>query len=269
LKGLKEADTKEFDLPVPEDYPNEEFAGKTAMFSIDVVAVKKKDLPKLTDDLAASLGEEFKTVDELRARISENLEAQAKDGLRRSLEEKIVDALVEGAKFDMSPMIVDHEAEHVLEDQQRQLAQYNIDFQQYMQGIGKSTEEIVSEAKSSAELRLKRSLVIDALTESEATSVTDEEVAAEIALMQEQPQYANENLDTDEARDAVRRILLRRAAMDSVIEITNNPKAAPKSRTKKATSTDKAATVTANPTAKEPAARARAKTPRRVAKTTE
>ena len=268
LEGMKADDSKEFDIEIPADYPNEEFAGKTANFNVEVAEVKKKELPKLTDALAASLGEDFKTVAELRARISDNLEAQAKDGLRRSLEEKIVDALVEAAEFEVSPMIIEHEAEHVLEDQQRQLAQYNIDFEQYIQGIGKSSEEIVSEAKDSAELRLKRMLVIDTLAEESDSSVSDEEVAAEIAMMQDTPQYANENLDTDEARDAVQRILRRRTAIDQVIEITHKPKAL-KAAAKKSTATKKkpAAKAKANPAAKKkPASSAKAKSPSKAAK---
>ncbi|MDG0867132.1 trigger factor [Candidatus Lucifugimonas marina] len=268
LKGMKEGGSKEFDIEIPADYPNEEFAGKTANFNVEVAEVKKKELPKLTDALAASLGEDFKTVAELRTRISDNLEAQAKDGLRRSLEEKIVDALVEGAEFEVSPMMIEHEAEHVLEDQQRQLAQYNIDFQQYMQGIGKTTEDIVAEAKDSAELRLKRMLVIDTLAEDTGASVSDEEVAAEIALMQETPQYANENLDTDEARDAVQRILRRRTAIDSVIDVTHKPKAA-KAKAKKSTTAKKkpAAKAKAKPAAKKkPASSAKAKSSSKDAK---
>ncbi|MEE8045820.1 MAG: trigger factor [Dehalococcoidia bacterium] len=268
LKGMKEGDSKEFDIEVPADYPNEEFAGKTANFTVSVADVKKKELPKLTNALAASLGEDFKTVAELRTRIQENLEAQAKDGLRRSLEEKIIDALVEGAEFEVSPMIIEHEAEHVLEDQQRQLAQYNIDFQQYIQGMGKSTEEIVAEAQDSAELRLKRMLVIDTLAENGAASVSDEEIAAEIATMLETPQYANENLDTDEARDAVQRILRRRTAIDQVIELTHQPKAA-KASAKKSTASKKkpAAKAKAKPADKnKPATSAKANSPSKAAK---
>lgn len=265
LKGMKEGGSKQFDIEIPADYPNEKFAGKTANFSVEASAVKKKELPKVTDELAASLGEDFKTVAELRARISDNLEAQAKDTLRRSLEEQIVDALVEGAEFEVSPLIIEHEAEHVLEDQKRQLQQYNIDFQQYMQGIGKTTEDIVAEAKDSAELRLKRMLVIDTLAEDTNASVSDEEVAAEIAIMQDTPQYANENLDTDEARDAVQRILSRRAAIDTVIEIAHKPAA------KKSTTTKKkpAAKAKAKPASKKkPASSAKAKTPSKAAKST-
>ena len=270
LKGMKQGGSKQFDIEIPPDYPNEEFAGKTANFSVEASAVKKKELPKVTDAFAASLGEDFKTVSELRARISNNLETQAKDTLRRSLEEQIVDALVEDAEFEISPLIIEHEAEHVLEDQQRQLQQYNIDFQQYMQGIGKTTEDIAAEAKESAELRLKRMLVIDTLAEDTNASVSDEEVAAEVAIMQDTPQYANENLDTDEARDAVQRILSRRAAIDTVIEITHKP-AGSKSSTNKSIATKKkpAAKAKAKPAAKKKtASSAKAKTPSKAAKST-
>ncbi|MDA1278722.1 MAG: trigger factor [Chloroflexi bacterium] len=260
LTDLKEGDTKEFDLPIPEDYPNEEYAGKTATFSVDVITVKKKNLPELNDELAASLGENFKTVAELRTRISENLEAQAKNDLRRSLEQKIVDALVDGAVFEISPMIIDHEAEHVLEDQQQQLARYNIDFRQYIQGMGKTTEEVVSEAKDSAELRLKRSLVIDTLADADNTTITDEQIAEEIALMKEQPQYANEDLDKDETRDAIRRVLRRRAAIDNVIEIANGSSTSNSKVKKTASSADASTPETAT---KKPTARERTKTPRR------
>ena len=178
--------------------------------------------------------------------------------------------MVEGAEFDVSPLIIEHEAEHVLEDQQRQLAQYNIDFQQYMQGIGKSTEEIVAEAKDSAEIRLKRMLVIDTLAEDTSASVSDEEVAAEIVIMQDTPQYANENLDTDEAHDAVQRILSRRAAIDKVIDLTHKL-AVSKPTAKKSTATKKtaAAKVKAKPAAKKkPASAAKVKTPSKAAKST-
>ena len=185
----------------------------------------------MTNAFVASLGDDIKTVAELRGRITDNLEKQATDGLRRSLEEKVIDALVEDAEFEVSPMIIAHEAEHVLEDQQRQLAQYNIDFQQYIDGLGKSNEEIVSEAKDSAELRLKRMLVVDRLVEDGGVTITPEQVAAETEIMQNQPQYEQENLDSDEARDAIQKVLQRRAAIDQVIAITHKQKTA-KSKTK-------------------------------------
>lgn len=246
LKGIREGGSKEFELIVPSDYPSEEFAGKIAKFSVQVSSVKKKETPKLTNAFVVSLGEDLKTVSDLRARIIENLETQAKDRLRRSLEEKIVDALVEGAKFEISPMTIEHEAEHILEDQQRQLAQYNIDFQKYLQGTGKSMDDIVAEARESAELRLKRTLVVDTLVETDEPIVTDEDVAIEVALMQEQPQYADENLDTEEARDTVRRILRRRTTMDQMINLTHKPKTTKLKKraltTRKKTATKRSAT---------------------------
>jgi len=131
-----------------------------------------------------------------------------------------------------------------------------------MQGIGKTSEEIFSEAKDSAELRLKRMLVVDTLADDTDASVSGEEVTAEIALMKQLPQYANENLETDEAKDAVQRILRRRNAIDQVIEVTHKPKTAKKTTGNKATT--KESTVSKS-TAEKPAAK-KASTSKKAAK---
>jgi FKBP-type peptidyl-prolyl cis-trans isomerase (trigger factor) len=66
-------------------------------------------------------------------------------------------------------------------------------------------------------------LVVDRLVEDVGVAITPDEVAAEIEIMQSQPQYEKEDLDTDEARDAIQKILRRRAAIDKVIAITHKP----------------------------------------------
>jgi len=75
-------------------------------------------------------------------------------------------------------------------------------------------------------------------------------VAVEIALMQEQPQYTNENLDSDEARDTVRRILRRRTTVDQMISLTHKPKT---TKLKKRALTTRKKTATARSAAKKSA----------------
>ncbi|MEX0762037.1 MAG: trigger factor [Dehalococcoidia bacterium] len=236
LEGINAGETREFTLTIPEEFANSEFAGKEADFTVTASAIKEKVLPAADDELAKSLGEGFESIDDLRNKVRVNLEASAADSLRRSLEEKVVDALVEGAQFEVSPILIEHEAEHILSDQQNSLAQYNISFEQYMQGVGKSTEDVVNEAKEAAVLRLRRSLVIDEIAKAEGVDVTDDEINAEIERLKSEQSGDTANLETDEAREAVRRILRRRVAVDRAIEIAQQ---APKlSSGKKTTETD-------------------------------
>ena len=112
--------------------------------------------------------------------------------------------------------------------------------------------------------------MIDTLVEDTNASVSDDEVAAEIAIMQDTPQYEKENLDTDEARDAVQRILSRRAAIDKVIELTHKPAGSkPAANKSTATKNKPADKAQAKPAAKKkPASSAKAKTPSKAAKST-
>ena len=218
--GLSSGESKQFSLTVPEGYRQSELVGKEVEFTVAVSSVKGKILPDLDDDLAKNLGEGLDTFADLRIRLRKNLEAAADRVLRESLEEKVVDELVAAAKFEVSPILIEHEAEHILTDQQQALARYNISFDQYLQGSGKSGDEFIVEARESAERRLHRSLVIDELAKAEEVEAAAEEIDAEIERMKSDPQYKEAaDLDSEEARNAVTRMLRRRAALDRIIEM--------------------------------------------------
>jgi FKBP-type peptidyl-prolyl cis-trans isomerase (trigger factor) len=217
-------------------------AGKTAEFEVTVSAVKRKVLPELNDELVKGLGEGLNTVADLRSRIRENLEARADEALRESLEEKVIDALVERTAFEVAPLHIEHEAEHILHDQQHALARYNISFEQYMRQTGRTGDQLVEEAKQSAEKRLKRTLVMDKLAEAESIEPSEDEVSQEIEQWKSQAREGDAtDYDSEESRNAAVTILRRRKAMERALEIARSSpdgatkaKSSRKSRSKKA-----------------------------------
>lgn len=239
LVGIKPGESKSFSIEVPEDFSRAELAGKTAEFEVTVASVREKSLPELTDELVKGLGEGINTVADLRIRIRENLEARATQALRESLEQKVVDELVERSTFELSPIMLEHEAEHILREQEQALARYNISFDQYLAQTGQSADELVANATQTAERRVKRTLVMDKLAESEALEPTDAEIDAEIeSLNAEHAGHDHEQTDysSDEARQSVAAVLKRRKAVDRALEIAQTKDDTAKSATKKATS---------------------------------
>lgn len=220
LVGIEPGGSKEFSIEIPDDFARTELAGKTAEFSVSVASIREKNLPELSDELVKGLGEDISTVADLRSRIRENLEARSEQTLRESLEEKVMDELVERSTFEVSPIMLEHEAEHVLRDQQNALAQYNISFEQWAAQTGKTAEQMVEDARQTAENRVKRTLVMDLLAEAEGIEPTDEEVEAEIEAWKEQHAGHDHEDDSPEAnREAVVAVLKRRKAIDKAIEI--------------------------------------------------
>ena len=224
LTGMRPGESKSFTLEIAEGYDEAELVGKAADFEVTLSRIRRQKLPELNDELVKGLGEELQTVADLRSRIRENLEARANQALRESLEEKVLDELVGRSTFELAPLQVDHEAEHILYDQQQTLARYNISMEQFNQQSGRSADEMMALARESAEKRLKRTLAIDRLAEAENIEVSDEEVAEQIELLKAEVTERRQRVDleSDENRQAIIGTLKRRKAIARSIEIAQS-----------------------------------------------
>ena len=223
VTGLNAGESRDFELPVPEDYRDANMAGKTAKFSVELRSLEEPSRPPLDDDLASNFDPDLETLDDLRAQLRSNLEERAESDLRRSLEEKVADALVEGADIKMAPLLVENETEYMLSQQQESLSRYNMNLQNYIHSLGQTTNDYLETARSDAETRLKRSLVIEELADAENIEVSDELISEEIERIRQNGQEGADP-DSDESRDSVRRMLRRRAALDRAVEIAREEK---------------------------------------------
>ena len=59
LEGMTEGQSKEFTLNVPDDYPQEEYAGKERRFNVEALSIKEKNLPELDDEFAKGVRDGF------------------------------------------------------------------------------------------------------------------------------------------------------------------------------------------------------------------
>ena len=239
--GMKSGDTKQFSLILPDDYPDEKAAGQTAEFNVTVSEVKHKVLPELDDDLASAVGEGFDSFEELKTKVIEDLEAQSNDFFKRQMEDKAVDAVVDISRVEIPPLTLDHESEHVLTEQQEQLSRYNMSLQDYMKGIGKTPDELVSEARETAEIRLTRALIVEELSTAESIEVSDEQLREEIDRLKQTATSPADRAayETDNARDSITTMIRRRSALEKLVEIVTPDKPPEKPETKAAPKTAK------------------------------
>ena len=230
--GMKPGDTKQFSLILPDDYPDEDAAGETAEFEVIVSEVKQKILPDLDDELANAVGEGFDTFEELKSKVRNDLEEQSSEFFKRQIEDKAVDAVIEISKIEIPPLTLDHESEHVLTEQQQRLSQYNMSLQDYLKGIGKSTDDLVAEARETAEVRLTRALIVEELSTAESIEVSDEQLREEIdRLKQAATSPADRaSYETDNARESISTMIRRRSALERLLEIVTPDKPPDKSK---------------------------------------
>src|SRR4030095_14699852 len=114
-------DSRTFLVEYPADFTSPGLAGKKVEYTTEVTSVRQKELPELDDEWVKSLGGDFDSVDTLKTKMREDLEARAtaeSDHLRR---EEIMKKLLDAHQFEVPESLVEHQTQHRLQTVARQM----------------------------------------------------------------------------------------------------------------------------------------------------
>ena len=221
--GMKKGEEKHTTVMLPEDFNDSRYAGKEANIDVKVEEVKEERLADLDDAFAKDVGEGFDSVEALKQRIRDDMLKAETDAADRRLETAALDAIVEKATMEYPAVLVDHEVDHILEDQANLDPRDPTAQQLYLARLGKSEDEVRATVREEAEQRLRRSLVLSKFADAENITVSDEDVAAEVQNMVsgagEQADALLKLFDTDNARDTIRRSLLTRRTLERLAAV--------------------------------------------------
>ena len=223
LEGMSKDQEKEFTLPVPEDYQDTSLAGKECKFRLKMISLKEKHLPELDDDLAKSIGEGYESLSDMRTKIREGLTLNGERMSRQRFQETLLDEVVKGAQVEVSPILVEREIEHLLNDQEQALKDRRTDMDAYLQQVGKSKEEIIEEMRPHAQERLQHVLVLRGIAKKESIEVTPQDVDAEVAKMISATGESGKKLQrafsSPNGRSSLSNSILRRRVLERLEEI--------------------------------------------------
>jgi len=108
LVGVKAGEEKDVEVTFPDNYQAETLAGKAAVFTCTIKAVKEPKPAEINDDLAKQFGAEDLAV--LKVQIAERLEAEYNGASRAVAKRALLDALDKLVDFDLPSSLVDAEA---------------------------------------------------------------------------------------------------------------------------------------------------------------
>ena len=220
LVGMEIGGSKGFDITFPDDYRVEELRGKQAHFEVELLDLREKLLPEVTDEFAASVGD-VKTVEELRTEIREAMERRAEAEARHAFGDRIIDYATTNATVELPEVMVANEIEIMRDELRTRLAQQRIGMEQYLALAKQTPEELAAELREPAARRVKTLLVLSAIAEKEGVDASDEEIEAEIA--DQLARYDNdaklrEYLTSRRGRSYLRMTLRNRTLVDRLIE---------------------------------------------------
>ena len=194
LVGMKLDETKTIKHKFPKDDPDESLQGETVNFEVTMKTVRKMVLPELDDEFAKTTGQ-YETLDELKEALMKDLEIRAKDEYDDEYYLELLEKVKAGATIKYPPQVVEHEAEHVLDDLRQRLEQQGLDLETYFKMRQTTQEEFLEEeAKPVAIKRLERSLILDQIARDEKIEVDESALQDEFGHTLNELQYQGMDL---------------------------------------------------------------------------
>ncbi len=176
VMGMRYEEQKDILVTFPEAYQAANLAGKEATFKVTLHEIQEKVASELNDEFAQKMlpGEENATIETLRAKIKEQMKAEAKATYyREELKPAYLETLVEKLQFALPNSVVDQEINYALNNKVRSMSEDEI---KALQEDPTKVEEMRNELKEDAVNSVKATFIIDALAKAESVQVSDQEV---------------------------------------------------------------------------------------------
>ena len=182
--GHEPGDKFDINLTFPKDYHAPNLKGKKVVFEVLLKQVNEVKLPEYNDDFAKKCGP-FKNMDELKADIKKNLQAQNDHKAMEKYKDDLVEAFVKASKVSAPEAMVNDQVRFIRDDITRNAASQGLKFEDYLKQTGKTEKEWEKEAKEVAEKRVKASLCLQILARDEKIEVDNALVDAKIAELRD------------------------------------------------------------------------------------
>ncbi len=214
LRGALPGESRRFRKTFPDDFPNEEFRGKTIDYDLTLVALKEKRMPEVNDDFA-KLVADGETAETLREKVRAGLRREKEAERRRQFRRVLFDALLARVSVPAPDVLVESETGGALRDYARYLASQGVDPKEA------DWEKIEGDARPGAERRVREYLLLDEIARREGVSITDTEVEAEFKRMAArqgvEPAALREQLAKHDGLEALRDEMRLGKALDLLI----------------------------------------------------
>jgi trigger factor len=175
LRGANIGDHQDFDVKYPDDYPDPKLAGKNYHYAVEVLGIKNKKLPELNDEFVKDVSD-VTTLDELKTKVRESLEAQRDHKHKDLLREKVLAAVVKIHDFPVPESLVEHQMDVRLERVVRSLAAQGVD----PRAVNVDWVSLRKRQQERAADDVKAELIVDRIASAENIDVNDQELEHEI-----------------------------------------------------------------------------------------
>ncbi|MFH1798535.1 MAG: trigger factor [Candidatus Omnitrophota bacterium] len=169
LQGLKISDKKDVETVLPEGYPDKKYAGKKAVFKVEVKQTKEKRMPELGEELASKLKKN--SIDEVREELKSSLLERKESDAKAEMKNQIMEQLLKSHPFDSPGSMVARQYKVLVQKTENESREKGVD----KETIGSNQKELEQKLLKEAENKVRLYFILDEIAKKEKIDVTEEE----------------------------------------------------------------------------------------------
>ena len=204
----------------PEQYHSEDLAGKAAEFRCVIHEIRVKTPYELDDVFAREVGG-CETLEEMRHKLGESLQAYADEQGEMDLQDKLLRQAAESLDVTFSEETVDKAVEEQIQVLTAQLARQGLSLEMYCSFMKVDEATLRADARTTSEATLRNQAAIEKIVELENLEVDQNDVARALAVVCRQNNMTMEQLKPycdDEFQRAINRSVLTSKVMSLIWE---------------------------------------------------
>ena len=216
IVGMTAGEEKDIDITFPEDY-HKELAGKAVVFHVKLNKVTVTNIPEKDDEFAKDVSE-FETLEELKADIRTKALEDAEKKAQSAFEQACVEKAAENTDVDMPKALVESELDNQMERFAYQLQMSGYSVEAYSKMMGGDMNTMRNAFRPAAEKQAKVNVTLAKIVETEAITVSDDEIAAEYESMAKQYELEIDKVKSMVPEDEIKTSLETRKAIKVIVD---------------------------------------------------
>lgn len=218
LVGVNQDDEKEFTVSYPAEFSSSALAGKTVHYKAKIKSIGKSEVPELNDEWAQSLDEGYKSLADLRARLTADLVKVGEADADARLRNNAIAKLIEDNAFEVPGVLIENQARNLLNNFAQDMQQRGVDLRNIDDNF---IQMAYGNMRTQAERDVRGAMLLDQVAEMEKIEVTDAEVDEEIGKLAEYYRAPVEEIrlsvEKEGGIDNIRNNLKTRKSIEAVI----------------------------------------------------
>ncbi len=169
--GMKVSETKTISLKFPDPYHSAELAGKPVDFKVTLKALKKKELPEITDELLTQVGVK-QTVEEFKASVRKDIESSDKKRIDDAFKNRLIKKLVSENPVQVPASLLKEQKATLIEDFKKRMKDQGMQEADFVDYVKKWDADF---SKTASEM-IQSSFLIDKLAVDHNLACTKEDL---------------------------------------------------------------------------------------------